>query len=57
MVRCETNGYKVWDVEKEKIVVVRNIIINETNFLKSKPVIMEEINYEKSQYKTDVSDT
>lgn len=43
MERCitwiEPNGYKVWDVSNEKFVVVRDVIVDETNFLKLRPGI------------------
>ena len=35
LVGYEPNGYKVWDVEKEGFVVVRDVIVDETNYLKT----------------------
>ena len=49
----EPNGYKVWDVETEKFVVVRDVIFNETNFLESRQKINSKgVNSENSRNKT-----
>lgn len=37
LVGYEPNGYKVWDMDKRKCVVVRDVIIDETNFKESRP--------------------
>lgn len=39
LVGYEPNGYKVWDVENEKFVKVRDVIVDETNYLVSRPVL------------------
>ena len=35
LVGHEPNGYKVWDMETEKFIVVRDVIFDETSFLES----------------------
>ncbi|CAH0564599.1 unnamed protein product [Brassicogethes aeneus] len=51
----EPNGYKVWEVESQKFVVVRDVIVDETNYLISRPVC-KGVNLQKPQDKTDLSD-
>ncbi|CAH2207849.1 jg3075, partial [Pararge aegeria aegeria] len=53
LVGYEPNGYKVWNPECEKHVVVRDVIVDENNFLQSRPVLRSEGNIENSQNKTD----
>lgn len=51
------NGYKVWDVEAEKFGTVRDVIVDETNFLISRPKVgAEGVNCENSRNETDESD-
>lgn len=38
LVGYEPNGYKVWNVETGKYVVVRDVIVDENNFVVSRPV-------------------
>ena len=53
LVGYEPNGYKVWDVETEKFVVVRDVIFDETNFLESRQKINSKgVNSENSRNKT-----
>lgn len=57
LVGYEPNGYKVWDVESEKFVTVRDVIVDETNYLTSKPLMkFEKSNLENSYKETDASD-
>jgi hypothetical protein len=42
LVGYEPNGYKVWNSESAKFVTVRDVIVDETNFLTSRPVILPE---------------
>lgn len=57
LVGYEPNGYKVWNVESEKFVTVRDVIVDETNFLKSRPVVKPEgVNVENPRNETDASD-
>ena len=56
LVGYEPNGYKVWDVVKEDFVVVRDVIVDETNYLKTRPILRLE-NNENVYNKTDISDT
>lgn len=59
LVGYEPNGYKVWDVETEKFSVVRDVIVDETNFLVSRPLAKPEgVNLENSSTssKTGLSD-
>lgn len=44
LVGYQPNGYKVWNVETGKIVIVRDVIVDETNFLQSRPVLKSEEN-------------
>lgn len=37
-----TNGYKKWEVESQKFVAVRDVIVDETNYLKYRPVVRPE---------------
>lgn len=39
LVGYEPNGYKVWNTNCEKFITVRDVIVDETNFLQSRPVI------------------
>lgn len=49
------DGYKAWNVEKEKYFVVRDTIIDEINFLKSRPVAnVKEIGCKKSRSKIEI---
>lgn len=51
LVGYEPNGYKVWDVVDEKFVKVRDVIVDEINFLSSRPLKPDGIisdNYRKS---------
>ena len=57
LVGYEPNGYKVWDVETEKFVTVRDVIVDETTYLKSRPVMgLDGINFENAYNETDASD-
>ena len=57
LVGYEPNGYKVWEVESQKFVVVRDVIIDETNYLKTRPVAQPQgINFQKPKNETDISD-
>lgn len=57
LVGYEPNGYKVWEVETHKFVVVRDVIVDETNYLNSRPVVKAEgVNFRKPQCETDLSD-
>lgn len=56
LVGYEPNGYKVWDVENEKFVVVRDVIVNETEFLATRPVIISDVQ-EKSHERGNSTDT
>lgn len=40
----EPNGYKVWNPECEKFITVRDVIVDETNFLQSRPILQPEEN-------------
>lgn len=42
LVGYELNGYRIWNVEKEKHVVARDVIVDEINFLSSRPAIKDE---------------
>lgn len=53
LVGYEPNGYKVWNPECEKHVVVRDVTVDETNFLRSRPAIKPEENIKNSQSETD----
>ncbi|CAH2100313.1 unnamed protein product [Euphydryas editha] len=44
LVGYEPNGYRVWNVECEKYVTVRDVIIDETTFMQTRPVIRLERN-------------
>lgn len=55
LVGYDVNGYKAWDVENEKIVRVRNVIVDETNYMISRPVMKSRV-IVKNQEKTDASD-
>lgn len=39
LVGYEPNGYRVYEVENDKYVVVRDVIVDETNFIESRPKI------------------
>ncbi len=57
LVGYEPNGYRVWDNENEKYVVVRDAIIDERNFMVSRPVLeSERVGYENSSFETDISE-
>ena len=57
LVGYEPNGYKVWNVETERFSVVRDVIVDETNFKISRPVMRSEGVYkENSKMETDASD-
>ncbi|KPI92981.1 Copia protein [Papilio xuthus] len=55
MLGYEPNGYKVWDPASNKCVVVRDVVVDETNFLISRPLWKPEENVENSRDKTDVT--
>lgn len=56
LVGYEPNGYKVWDPNCERFVTVRDVVVDETNFLQSRPALKPEGNSDKySQDKTDMS--
>lgn len=40
----EPNGYKVWNLESEKFVTVRDVVFDEINFLQYRPVLKPEGN-------------
>ncbi|CAK9796153.1 Copia protein [Anthophora plagiata] len=52
----EPNGYKVWDVKNGKLVVVRDVIVDETDYLKTRPVIRLESVERDTNNETDASD-
>ncbi|CAK9800989.1 Copia protein [Anthophora plagiata] len=52
----EPNGYKVWDVKNGKLGVVRDVIVDETDYLKTRPVIKLESVERDTNNETDVSD-
>ncbi|CAD7091660.1 unnamed protein product [Hermetia illucens] len=57
LVGYEPNGYKVWDVEREKYAIVRDGIVDELDFIRSRPIAKcEGVNKRNSEDKTDVSD-
>lgn len=58
LVGYETNGYRVWDVKTGKYSIVRDVIVDETNFLRSRHVVKEKgVNNENSRdNETDASD-
>ncbi|CAD7087797.1 unnamed protein product [Hermetia illucens] len=57
LVGYEPNGYKVWDVEREKYAIVRDVIVDELDFIRSRPIAKcEGVNKRNSEDKTDVSD-
>lgn len=53
LVGYEPNGYKVWNPECEKCVVVRDIIVDEINYLRSRPALKPEENIQNSHGQTD----
>lgn len=53
LVGYQPNGYKVWNPDCERYVVVRDVIVDEINFLQSRPVIKSEENVINSHNKTD----
>lgn len=53
LVGYEPNGYKVWNPECEKFVVVRDVIVDETNYLQSRPV-QPGTNVKNSSNETDI---
>lgn len=56
LVGYEPNGYRVWNVECEKYVIVRDVIVDETTFMQTRPVLKpERNNIEYSYNKTDTS--
>ncbi|CAK9796582.1 Copia protein [Anthophora quadrimaculata] len=52
----ELNGYKVWDVKNGKLVVVRDVIVDETDYLKTRPVMRLESVERDTNNETDASD-
>ena len=48
------NGYKVWDVENEKFVLVRDVIIDETNYLVTRPLKKSGVNEGKETDESDI---
>ncbi|CAK1549216.1 unnamed protein product [Leptosia nina] len=60
LVGYEPNGYKVWKPENEKLVIVRDVIVDEIDYLKSRPASesrLPEENIQNSQFKeTDPED-
>lgn len=44
LVGYEPNGYKIWNVETEKMQLARDVIIDETNFEVSRPRLFERTN-------------
>ncbi|CAK9797987.1 Copia protein, partial [Anthophora quadrimaculata] len=52
----EPNGYKVWDVKNGKLVVVRDVIVDETDYLKTRPVMRLESVERDTNNETDASD-
>lgn len=54
LVGYEPNGYKVWNTEFEKYETVRDVVIDETNFIESRPSLRpERSNNTYSQDETD----
>jgi Integrase core domain. len=51
LVGYEPNGYKVWDIEKGRFATVRDVIVDEVNYLKTRPVLKG--NFENNSSKTD----
>lgn len=39
LVGYEPNGYRVWDVERARYVIVRDVIVDEINYLESRPPV------------------
>ncbi|CAD7093898.1 unnamed protein product [Hermetia illucens] len=57
LIGYEPNGYKVWDVEREKYAIVRDVIVDELDLIRSRPIAKcEGVNKRNSEDKTDVSD-
>ncbi|CAD7085369.1 unnamed protein product [Hermetia illucens] len=57
LIGYEPNGHKVWDVEREKYAIVRDVIVDELDFIRSRPIAKcEGVNKRNSEDKTDVSD-
>ncbi|CAK9834334.1 Copia protein, partial [Anthophora retusa] len=56
LVGYEPNGYKVWDVENGKFIVVRDVIVDEINYLKTRPVVRLEGDTADPENKTGASD-
>lgn len=52
----ESMGYKVWDVQIEKYIVFRDVIVDETNFLISRPKDNNEGTISSNFSETDVYD-
>lgn len=54
LVGYEPNGYKVWDIETDRFIVARDVLVDEINFLDSRPRITnkrENINTHNEPYK------
>ena len=43
IVGYEPNGYKIWNIEIEKFLTARDVIVDETNFKTSRPRFSEEV--------------
>lgn len=67
LVGYEPNGYKVWNVDTEKFATVRDVLVDETNFLVSRPTVkshksdtnksdMSELNSEKNAKPSEIDD-
>lgn len=51
------NGYKIWNPKCKRYVVVRDVVVDETDFLRSRPTLeLEGNDAQNFQDKTDVSD-
>lgn len=55
LVGYEPNGYKVWDVEKEEFIKVRDVIVDESNYLSSRPVMSSRVGSKIDTYSSDKS--
>lgn len=54
LVGYEPNGYKVWNPEIKKFVLVRDVIVDELDFVKSRPKVNPEEDILNSHGKTDI---
>ena len=43
LVGYEPNGYKIWNIETEKFLTARDVIVDETNFKTSRPRLSKEV--------------